>query len=698
MGILFPQMNRERRIRAAIVFVGIAINVTLYSVVTNLGWSLYLDTVGTIMSSALAGIFPGIVTAVLTNLLCSIQNPDSFYYALVNVAMAIMTAWFVRNRKYEIKYNYLLLILSLGFVSAVMGGIFMWLLGDNGEGLNLNALEINFISHMLDKSISCILVYFIVRIIPKDTRQEIWNARWRQKPLSDDEIKAVHDFAIANGGSLRARFGIMLTVAALSLGLIMSWISMRTYRENQMDVSKEQVQKFANMASKHVRSYLVGKYLKDGGAADSYTGDRYQETVTLFEDMVDVYEALKRIELCKMEEDGYRVILSTDLTFQKEGMIGDKYSYDDTIKLKKEDLLAGKEMEVVTCQREDGYYNVAFEPIVDENGQCLAYVCVDLAADEENGFVGRYALNTMLAFSGFFILILGYGQTISGHYLIYPIGSMAKCAQKFVEGVKDQEQMDEAVRNLRKLDIRTDDELEQLYKAICEMAAGTSEQMRSIRYLANATAQMQNGLIITMADLVENRDSDTGFHVQKTAAYVKIIAEGLKRKGYYAEKMTPKFITDVVTSAPLHDIGKINIPDAILNKPGKLSEEEFEVMKGHTTAGRIIMESAIDTVNGQNYLKEARNMAAYHHEWWNGSGYPEGLHGQVIPLSARIMAVADVFDALTSPRVYKPAFSVEKSLEIIREGSGKQFDPKCVEVFLEAIPEVMRILKKYREM
>ena len=105
-------------------------------------------------------------------------------------------------------------------------------------------------------------------------------------------------------------------------------------------------------------------------------------------------------------------------------------------------------------------------------------------------------------------------------------------------------------------------------------------------------------------------------------------------------------------SAPLHDVGKINIPDAILNKPGKLNADEYEIMKTHTTAGKNIIEKCINTVHAETYLKEARNMAGYHHERWDGKGYPEGLHGEVIPLSARVMAVADVFDALTSPRVY----------------------------------------------
>ena len=325
----------------------------------------------------------------------------------------------------------------------------------------------------------------------------------------------------------------------------------------------------------------------------------------------------------------------------------------------------------------------------------MCYGVADVSITNMQDYMKSFSVKALFILLGFFILVIAHNLWVTNVTMVYPIRSMAKCVDDFSNLGYEQEQLDQNVRNIRVLEIETHDEVEQLYDSICTMTLNLSEQMRDLRRLSDTTAKMQDGIIITMADMVENRDSDTGEHIQKTSAYVKIIVEGLQKKGYYASKINAKFISDVIRSAPLHDIGKINIPDAVLNKPGKLTDEEYEIIKTHTVAGKKIMEDAISTVKGENYLKEARNMAAYHHERWDGNGYPDGLHGEVIPLSARIMAVADVFDALTSARVYKPAFSLEKALTIIKEGSGTQFDPKCVEAFMDNLPEVKVILKKY---
>ena len=197
-------------------------------------------------------------------------------------------------------------------------------------------------------------------------------------------------------------------------------------------------------------------------------------------------------------------------------------------------------------------------------------------------------------------------------------------------------------------------------------------------------SNMQSGMITFMAEVVENRDDNTGGHIRRTAEYVECIAKELKKRGVYNSILTDGYMRDMVVSAPLHDIGKIHIPDAVLNKPGKLTEEEFEIMKTHTTAGEELLTHAKTELGESGYLNTAVEMAAYHHEWWNGKGYPYGISGEEIPLCARIMAVADVFDALTSKRCYKSAMPLEKAYAIIREESGTHFDPAVVDAFFAA--------------
>ena len=207
---------------------------------------------------------------------------------------------------------------------------------------------------------------------------------------------------------------------------------------------------------------------------------------------------------------------------------------------------------------------------------------------------------------------------------------------------------------------------------------------------------MQENLILVLADMVESRDQFTGDHVKNTSEYTLIIMNQLKKEGVYTDQLTDEFIRNVYHSAPLHDIGKIRVSDTILNKPGKLTDEEFETMKLHTVYGRDVIENAKKATPDVSYLNEAENLSLYHHEKWNGKGYPQGLSGGDIPLSARIMAVADVFDALVSKRSYKDPFPFEKAMDIIREGAGSHFDPSVAAAFEHAEAEVRKVLSGRR--
>ncbi len=201
----------------------------------------------------------------------------------------------------------------------------------------------------------------------------------------------------------------------------------------------------------------------------------------------------------------------------------------------------------------------------------------------------------------------------------------------------------------------------------------------------------QHATILALAKLAEQRDNETGKHVERVSLYCTLVAEGLREDGWYRDVITDDYVRDLYRSAPLHDIGKVGIPDAILLKPGKLTPEEWVVMRTHTTIGAETLRAVMEHNSTQSFLRMSMDIAWCHHEFWDGRGYPRGLSGEDIPLAARILALADVYDALTSVRVYKSAWKHADALASIRAESGTHFDPRCVESFLKREQQADRI-------
>ena len=204
--------------------------------------------------------------------------------------------------------------------------------------------------------------------------------------------------------------------------------------------------------------------------------------------------------------------------------------------------------------------------------------------------------------------------------------------------------------------------------------------------------------IHSLASLAETRDNETGNHILRTKYYVKALAEKLKHSSRFSDYLTDVRIETIYKCAPLHDIGKVGIPDRILLKPGKLTPEEFDIMKTHALVGSDAITHAEERLGIEvDFLKIAKEIAATHHEKWDGSGYPFGLKGDAIPLSGRLMAVADVYDALISARVYKPAMSHHQAIEMIVQGRGTHFDPDIVDALLQIADEFAAIAEKYKD-
>jgi len=218
-----------------------------------------------------------------------------------------------------------------------------------------------------------------------------------------------------------------------------------------------------------------------------------------------------------------------------------------------------------------------------------------------------------------------------------------------------------------------------------------------VRQQVAEIASAQIGAIFAMSKLAESRDPETGEHLDRMREYCRQLAQELSKKPEYSTYIDKSYVENIYSASPLHDIGKVGVPDAILSKPGKLTDEEWVIMKTHPIIGAETLREVDREHPGNAFIQTGIEIAASHHEKWDGSGYPYGLSGKDIPLSARILALGDVYDALTSKRCYKEAWPHEKAVEMIREGEGKHFDPDVIGAFLNIHDEFVKIREYFKD-
>lgn len=286
-------------------------------------------------------------------------------------------------------------------------------------------------------------------------------------------------------------------------------------------------------------------------------------------------------------------------------------------------------------------------------------------------------LNTSMVILFIIVLLLGIFITINfSHSIHCPIEKLQKTATKIKEGNFSE-----------KADIISNDAFGTLADTFNEMTDSILE--KSQRIIA-----IQNSVITGMATMVESRDNSTGGHIKRTSDCVRVFINELKKTEKF-QHLTDNFCTAMIKAAPMHDLGKIAVDDAILRKPGKFEDWEYEKMKIHSKEGARIVENVLSEIDDMEFKTIAINVAHYHHERWNGSGYPEKLSTTQIPFEARIMALADVFDALVSKRCYKDSFSYDQAFSIIKESSGTHFDPELTEIFLKCRPQLEELYNAY---
>ena len=684
---------------------GVLLNIALSRISTKNGWPFYLDAVGTVLAAAVGGALPGIIVGLFTNVFKSLSDWNSIYYGTLNVMMAVATTLFTRDGLK--KRNVIPLIFILAAIGGGLGSIMTWFLfGFAGEGVTAD-LAIWFHSHVFssrffsqitadflidlgDKTITVIAAGLALWIVPDSVIQNLLIHGWRQKPLDKNELHDINRTKVRQI-SLRSKLMLLISVAVTVIAAVSIAIGYSLYRETTIQDHTEFAKGIVKYQKDCIDPDMVETYLVQKRAAPGYKETEEQLRLTFISS-----ENIQFMYVYQIKEDGCHVVFDMDTQEVKANEPGVVISYPDDIEKHLDDFLAGREVEpTVSNDNRFGWVLSIYEPIYDSNGKCVCYSCVDISMSKMQDLMRAYLAKQISLFLGIVIMVLCLAVWLSDYHIIFPLNSMSHGASTFA--FKSTEERDESVERIKSLQIRTGDEIENLYAAY---AHTTEESMRYLTESRRKTQQinkLQGGLLMVLADVIESRDKCTGDHIRKTAEYSRVILEKLKEQGEFPDILTDEYINNVVRAAPLHDIGKINIPDAILNKDTRLTDEEYEIMKGHANAGYEIIEKAIANLTESGYLEQAKQMAHYHHEKWDGSGYPEHLKEEQIPLSARVMAVADVFDALLSRRSYKEPFSFEKAMSIIKEGSGKHFDPKVVSAFEAASEEIKKISERFAD-
>lgn len=678
---------------AIICLIGISVNLLGSLVVDYFKWPLYFDSTGTILVAVMSGYLPGIIVGLVTNLIKGIFNTADIYYSLVNVLIAIISYTFARlgllNRKKI--WGVFLLILCLGIVGGGHGALLNRFLDNplDRAALFEKGIWFTFLTDLFDKAVSVILVMLIQLFIPGRLQKLAKIEGWQQNPLTDSQMRNARK-KIKKKISLRTKILWLLFMAGIAVGTAALIISVLLYRKYTIEEHFRLAKGTATLVSNIIDGDKVDRYIEEGDA-----WDEYQKTEAQLYSIRDSSPDILYVYVYQIKPDGCHVVFDLDTDELEGESPGTLVEFDESFEEMIPTLLEGGEIDPIITDDTYGWLITVYQPVYNSKGKCVCYAAADISMDLIRKNELSFMVKLISLFTGFFVLVLAVGLWISEYNIILPINAMSICANDFA--YDSQKDFETNVERINRLKIQTGDEIEALYDVIADTTEKNATYVRDVRKKTETIEQMQNALILVLADMVENRDENTGDHVRKTAEYTRIIMDKMRELGYYRDQLTAQFVYDVEHSAPLHDIGKIAVSDLILNKKGKLDDDEYKEMQKHTTAGAKVLQQAIDTIPESGYLKEAKNLAEYHHEKWNGKGYPHGIAGEEIPLSARIMAVADVFDALVSDRCYKKGFPFEKAMGIIKEDAGTHFDPLVADAFIKSSDRVREVMRKFKE-
>jgi len=682
-----------------LIVVGLLLNVVPARLAIALGVPLYLDCLGTVLTAMLGGYLPAVIVGFGVNAINGISDPVTTYYGVLSILIATISTYLYRRGFFKRIWKLLIVILILALIGGGLGSIFTYALyGFNfGEGISAPfAIAFHDIMHwdrftsqfladividLFDKSAIVLLAALIFRYIPKTLKEKLKDSYFKHN--NPYEKKTVRN-------PLLNKVVMMVIIAEVLLGGLASLIGFYLYRDNS-------VNNFIGIAKgvTHAASIAVDAEKVDDYIARGYEVEGYSRIKQVLGHIRESFPQTKYLYVYKILKDGCHVVFDLDTEGVPASEPGSVVEFDPSFEPHLPKLLNGEEIEPIVSDDQYGWLLTVYRPIQNAAGQTVAYVAADISMESIIRDEAMFFVKLLSLFFGLSLIIMMIIIEVMKRGIVIPVNKMSFATMKiagetmraafaFEMGNVNLSRIGDAVDKVKELNIKSTDEIGQLYEYFCDMTRDVYNFIHQMNEQKDRIQRMQEVIIMEFAEMVEARDKSTGDHIKKTAEYVEAIAKELQAEGKFKGVLSDSYVHKLKQAAPLHDIGKIAVSDLILNKNGKLTDEEFAIMKSHTTEGgkilKKIVEDAGDTFDA-NYLNESIEMASFHHEKWDGSGYPNHLKGEEIPLSARIMAVADVFDALIAERVYKKGFSYEKAMDIITGGAGTHFDPVVVEAF-----------------
>lgn len=672
----------------AIIFLALMLNLIPSKTALALKLPVFLDCIGTVAVAMLGGNLPAVIVGFCVNALNGISDMATFYYGVISILIGCMAAIFQRNGFFKHIGGIIVTILVFAVLGGGLGSVLTYFLYgyDFGEGISApfslaiyeylgfskfaSQLLADIIIDILDKTIVVVCSIFIFRLIPED-----WKEKAHRLFLFFPDLDGEYRQLLLRNHikrSLIKKIVVMVIVAEILLGTLATATGFVLYREVALSKFTDIANGVTKTAAVVIDSERLDEFLEKGRKAEGYSD--------IEKNLYKIKESFPQtmyLYVYKIVEDGCHVVFDLDSEGGAEAsQPGEVVEFDPTFVPYLPKLFKGEEIEPIISDDQYGALLTVYKPLKGSIYVAADITIGSIAADE-----AKFVIKLISVFFGLSIIIMSIILEFVNRGIVYPVNRMAMASMQFVSNL--EQGGNSGLAALQAINIRTFDEIENLYKSIVKMGGDSLEFIAQMNQQNERITKMQEEIIVNFAEMVEARDISTGNHVKKTAEYVEAIAKELQKEGKFTDILTDSYIKVLKRSAPLHDIGKIAISDLILNKPGRFTDEEFKIMQSHAAEGKKILTKIETNASDmdEGYLKESIEMAHYHHEKWDGTGYPTKIKGEEIPLSARIMAVADVFDALVAERVYKKSFPYEKAMSIIMEGSGKAFDPDIVEAF-----------------